>query len=127
MINRRLTDISHTMSRLLRHKGVVGMRRDGFFNVQSLIGHPYMVEREASEHDADGILDGLGRNTKYRFGRGNSPGGETHMIRATQGHSSNLGVDADALPVDEDELVVCGTWNVTRGSKSHCVGWAKSR
>ena len=74
MINRRLVDISHTMPGLLRHKGVVGMRRGGFVNVQSLLGHRYMLEREASERDVDGIVAGLGGNTKYRFGRGNSPG-----------------------------------------------------
>ena len=28
------------------------------------------------------------------------------MIRATQGNSANLGVDADALPIDEDVLYV---------------------
>ena len=106
LTNHRLTDISHTMSRVLRHKGVTGMRRDGFVNVQNLLGHPYMVERGVTEREVDGIVAGLGGNNKFRFERGNSPGGITHMIRATQGHSVSLGVDADALPIDEDVLYV---------------------
>ena len=50
------------------------MGRDGFSNVQNLLGRPYMVERGASEGDVDGIVAGLGGNTKFRFGRGNSSG-----------------------------------------------------
>ena len=71
MISRRLSDISHKLSRLLRHKGIVGMRRGGFVNVQSLLDHPYIVERESSEQDVGGIVDGLCGNTKYRFEIGN--------------------------------------------------------
>ena len=82
------------------------MRLGGFVNVQSLLGHPYIVERESSEQDVGGIVDGLGGNTKYRFEIGNPHGGKTHMVRATQGHSANLGVNADALPIDEDVLYV---------------------
>ena len=82
------------------------MRRGGFVNLQNLLDHPYMVEREASGRDVDGIIAGLGGNAKFRFGRGSSPGGDTHMIRATQGHSASLGVDADALPIDENVLYV---------------------
>ena len=103
-VNQRMTDISHTMSRILRHKGMPEMRRDGFVTVRGLLNHPYKVEREAAELDIDGIVAGLGGNRKFKFERSTSHGGETHMIRATQCHSENSGVVDDIFPIDEEVL-----------------------
>ena len=83
-----------------------GMSRDGFAPVRNSLRRPYMMERDATENDIDGIVSGLGGNNKFRFGRGTSSGGETRLIRATQCHSPELGVAADELPVDEEVLYV---------------------
>ena len=63
-----------------------------------------MLERGATEGDIDGIVAGLGGENKFRFDRGTTTDGETHMIRATQGHSAESGVAEDASPVDEEVL-----------------------
>ena len=60
--------------------------------------------RDATERDIDGIVAGLGGRNKFRFGRGAD--GVTHLLRSTHGHSRELGVEEDALPVDEEVLYV---------------------
>ena len=62
------------------------------------------MERDATAGDIDGIVACLVGNNKFRFERGSDGG--THLLRATQCHSRELGVSQDAQPVDEAVLYV---------------------
>ena len=39
----RRVDISHTMSKIFRHKAIRGMRKGGLVDVIAFPNHPYMV------------------------------------------------------------------------------------
>ena len=103
---RRSIDISHSMSKVLRHKGVRGMQRDGFAPLKELLNHAYMVERNVTRKDIQYIVQCGGGNNKNRFQIGVMADGITEAIRAAQGRSLGIGVDSDVLPLANDVTYV---------------------
>ena len=102
----RLVDISHSMSKVLRHKAPVGIQKDGYLALGKLIDRPYMIERNVSVDDVYNIANGGGGNDKLRFQLRKLFGGKTEAIRESQGHPLRCGVDADVLPPAEDVCYV---------------------
>ena len=80
----RSVDISHSMSKVLRHKGVRGMQRDGFAPMREFSNRAYMVERGVTRKDIQHIVQGGGGNNKNRFQIGFMSDGTTEAIRAAQ-------------------------------------------
>ena len=104
--NKRLSDISHALVRLLRHRIIPEKQNDGFVPVAILLGMHELREATTSLHDVEMIVNGAGGNWKFRYEFGRMKDGTTLAIRATQGHSLNSGVDDDVLPIAEDVYYV---------------------
>ena len=103
----RLTDISHTVTRILRHKGATDMQRYGFSASISFLNRPHLVARMTTLGDLVVTVRGDGGNRAERFEFGTLSGRFTRVIRAPQGHALALGVGEEALPIAGDITYAC--------------------
>lgn len=90
MIDWRLVEISHLLSKLLRHSGPnLGLQFEGIYtSIENLLELPCMKNLNATIEDLKNIVDGGGGNTKLRFHiKGN-------MIGSLRGHSFSISNDS---------------------------------
>lgn len=79
-----------------------GMQKGGFVDVIAFPNHPHLVERKTTIGDLGQIARWAGGNDKGRFEFGTMSGRRPRAIRATHGHSRNIGAVGDSLPIASD-------------------------